>query len=240
MTSALPESAGASPERNWWLAIRGVAKGPYTAGYITIALRTKSVPPDTHACLVGTQEWRPITNWDEFGPNPAPAPPPIPPHLSPVTPNDNPFFNPNLPPMANWLWVYCVIWRPVVSIFALLNWAYSPAIVVLAPPTSVLATAAFVTGGILLRKRRKNGVTIIQVTLWICLVVTVLIVLGALVSIANSSPPDTSGVPPQTGAPTPPAAGALMFPLWLLELGFQVTTVIWLHRNRSSLEYVNN
>jgi hypothetical protein len=240
MTSALPESSGASPERTWWLAIRGVAKGPYTAGYITIALRTKSVSPDTHACLVGTQEWRPITDWQEFGPNPAPVPPPVPPHLSRVTPSDNPFFNPNLPPMANWLWVYCVIWRPVISIFALLNWPSSPSIVLLAPSTSVLATAAFVTGGILLRKRRQSGVTIIQVTLWICLVVTVLFVLGVLLSIGNASPPDTSSMRSQPGAPTQSATESLTVLLWLLELGFQIPAVIWLHRNRTSLPYVKD
>jgi hypothetical protein len=157
-----------------------------------------------------------------------------------TSPNANPFFNATLPPMANWLWVYCVIWRPVVSIFALLNFSNSPAIVVLAPSTSLLATAAFVTGGVLLRGRRKSGVTIIQVTLWIALAVTVLIVLGALLSIANSSPQDASGLPSQTAASTQSAAGPLMILLWLLELAFQVTAVIWLHRHGSSLPYLKD
>jgi hypothetical protein len=238
MTSALPESSEppeAAPEQRWWLAIRGVAEGPYTAGYITVSLRTGSLAPDTQACLVGTQEWKPITNWDAFGLSRSPLPPPVPPPLANTTPNDNPFINPSLPSMVNWLWVYCLIWRPVVSIFALLNWPYSPAIVVLAPSTSLLATAAFVTGGVLLRKRRKSGVTIIQVTLWIALAVTVLFVLGALLSIATAGPPETSGVPSQPGAPTQSAAGPLMILLWLLELGFQVVAVVWLHRNGSSL-----
>jgi hypothetical protein len=238
MTSALPESSEpleTTPEKRWWLAIRGVAEGPYTAGYITVSLRTRSLAPDTPACLVGTQEWKAITNWETFGLSPSPLPPPVPPPLANSTPNDNPFINPALPSMANWLWVYCVIWRPVVSIFALLNWPYSPAIVVLAPSTSLLATAAFVTGGVLLRKRRKSGVTIIQVTLWIALAVTVLFVLGALLSIANAGSPEKSGVPSQSGAPTQSGAGPLMILLWLLELGFQVPAVVWLHRHGSSL-----
>ena len=238
MESALPESSEPlepTPEKRWWLAIRGVAEGPYTAGYITVALRTRSLPPETPACLVGTQEWKPLTNWEAFGLTPAPSPPPVPPPLDNATPNDNPFIDAALPSMANWLWVYCVIWRPVVSIFALLNWAYSPVIVLLAPSTSLFATAAFVTGGVLLRKRRKSGVTIIQVTLWITLSVTVLIVLGMLLTMANAGPQDASGGPSQPGAPTQSAAGPLMLLLWLLELGFQVVAVVWLHRNGSSL-----
>ncbi len=238
MTSALPESSEppeAASEERWWLAIRGVAEGPYTAGYITIALRTRSVAAETPACQVGTQEWKPLTNWEAFGLNPAPSPPPVPLQFGSETPNDNPFISPALPSMVNWLWGYCVIWRPAVSIFALLNWAYSPAIVLLAPSTSLLATAALVTGGVLLRYRRKSGVTIIQVTLWIALAVTVLFVLGALLSIATAGPPETSGVPAQPGAQTQSAAGPLMVLLWLLELGFQVPAVIWLHRNGSSL-----
>jgi hypothetical protein len=247
MAGTLSESDGApvtGSEKRWWLAIRGVAEGPYTAAYVTASLRTNSVPPDTLACLVGTQEWKALTTWTEFGTSPALSPPPVPQLPPPQTFGDSPFTNASLPSMANWLCLYCILWRPVVSIFALLNWIESPAIILLTPPTSLIATAALMTGGIRLRQRRRSGVTIIKVTLWVSLGVTTLFILAMLVAIfastGNANPQETPVPMPQAVAPSESAAGALMLLIWLLELAFQVYAVVWLSRNSSLLPYLND
>jgi hypothetical protein len=230
--STTPETEPAQ-EKKWWLAIGGVAQGPYTAAYINVSLRTKTLVPEISACLVGTQEWRPITSWAEFGMSP--VPPPVPPSLK-SSASQNPFIDPDLPSMANWLCIYCLGWRPLMSVFALLTWTSSPVIVLISPPTSLLATAAFVTGGIYLRKHRKRGLTIIKVTIWAVLALTGLFILSFaalfFLAILAGSAASEPGAQSHSGAGE---AGALMPLFWLLEVGFQIPALQWLQRNNHSL-----
>ena len=112
MTDSISQPSGPSDStsnKQWWLAIQGVADGPHSVAYITASLRTKTFAPETLACLVGAQEWKPLADWPDFGHKPAPQPPPIPPQSSPGTVSGNPFIDPSLPSMANWICVYCLL-----------------------------------------------------------------------------------------------------------------------------------
>jgi hypothetical protein len=245
MSNALPQES--NPEKKWWLAIHGVAEGPYTAGYILASLRARTIGPETQACPVGAQEWKPLANLAEFSrsqPLPPPPPPPPPPPSIPGSSDPGHSIvsigDPRLPKMADCICAYCILWRPLVSLFALVNWAWSPAIVVLAPPTSLLATGAFVTGGILFRNRRKDGLTIIRLTVWACLGVTVLFFLGFVFAASaamgsDSAMPMESGARPQSG--TGAGAGALMPLIWIFDLAFQIATIVWLRRHADALPF---
>ncbi|HET6323613.1 MAG TPA: hypothetical protein VFG04_02840 [Planctomycetaceae bacterium] len=240
MSNAALESTGPSDsaaEKQWWLARQGVADGPHSCAYITASLRTKTLAPETLACLVGAQEWKPLTDWPDFGYTPAPQPPPIPPQSRPATISGNPFTNPALPSMANWLCVYCLLWRPVVSVFGLLNTFDAPASWFVVPSTSIFLTTSFLIGGVLLRNGRRHGATIVKVTLWVALGLTLFFIL-VVFAVAAANQANASG----TAAPSTPAvqsaAESLMGLLWLFEIVFQIVAVIWLHRNDGLLPNV--
>jgi hypothetical protein len=53
--------------RRWWIGDGGKVAGPYGAPYILVGVKTGKLLPTTPACLVGTQEWRSVADWAEFG-----------------------------------------------------------------------------------------------------------------------------------------------------------------------------
>jgi hypothetical protein len=214
MTS-IPQESSRRPEaadpKIWWLAIRGGTEGPYTAGFIIASLRSGTIARDTQACLEGTQHWRPLAQWAEFDERSEPnTRPPLPPPGEIV--DDRMVTNPNLPRMANWICIYCIVARPILSV----NWLITSAIghYTLGPVEFLLSismTVVLLIGGIRLRNRRKNAPTIIKIGMWLS-IASVVFALQVCVR-----------------------AGSFPTLLYLCELAFQVIAVIWLHRHGRSL-----
>src|ERR1700733_384209 len=53
-------------KRKWWIGVDGTVHGPYGSAYIVAVLLTKRIPREALACVAGTEEWRPLTQWSDF------------------------------------------------------------------------------------------------------------------------------------------------------------------------------
>jgi len=62
MTSA----SRSTTERQWWIGVDGSAQGPYGSAYIVAVLLTNRLSREALACVTGTEEWRPLTQWSDF------------------------------------------------------------------------------------------------------------------------------------------------------------------------------
>jgi hypothetical protein len=245
MTSPVPSSSEPPVEGKWWVAIHQKAEGPYTTEHIAASLSTGAIPPDALACLVGTRQWTPLADRPEFAQVASLVPPPLPTAIDPA--NSNPLTNRQLPSMANWICVYCIGLRPVICalglVAAIMTGGTGPSGRMTADDvlgflvfavTTLAITTALVIGGVRLRNLRESGPTIIKLAIWASLGCVALVLVFALLSAMASG---DAQQPPRS----PPAtAGASLFVLlvYLLELAFQITAVIWLHRHTKSLPFV--
>jgi hypothetical protein len=245
MTS--PDRAPSEPsaEKQWWVAIRQQAEGPYVTDQVSASLRTGAIPPDAHACLVGTRRWAPLSDWPEFAEVASLAPPPLPP--SAELANSHPLTNRRLPSMANWICVYCIALRPVICALGIVAAIMSGGsgvsghltaedvlgLLVFAVP-AMATTIAMVLGGVRLRNLRESGPTLIKAAIWASLGCFALaFALSVLLAMTSHN---TQQAPNAASATT----GAELFVLlvYLLELVFQILGLIWLHRHGKSLPFV--
>ncbi|MCH7725396.1 MAG: hypothetical protein IH991_02770, partial [Planctomycetes bacterium] len=66
----------------WWLAIDGKTEGRHSYTYVSILLEKKQIETTVLACKVGENQWKPISEWPEFGgpteaTTPSDKPPPL-------------------------------------------------------------------------------------------------------------------------------------------------------------------
>jgi GYF domain 2 len=245
MTTPLPETSRTPAEKRWWVAIRQKAEGPYTAEQILSFVQTSAIPADAQACLFGTRQWAPLSDWPDFNDASALVPPPIPPSIELV--DSHPLTSRQLPSMANCICVYCIGLRPVISGFGILAammtagsgpsgrmTADDIAGFVVFAFTTLAITTALVMGGVLLRHLRESGPTIIKFAIWTSLGCVALVSAFAVLSAMASS----NAQQPPTSAPSTTAGGLFVLLVYLLELAFQIIAVIWLHRHSKSLPFV--
>jgi uncharacterized RDD family membrane protein YckC len=72
--------------RRWWLGENGQVKGPFGTAYVVVSMKTGKLRPNVLACVVGTQEWRTISDWPELCPVAGSVPPPLPTQTASTTP----------------------------------------------------------------------------------------------------------------------------------------------------------
>jgi len=60
-------SATASPAGRWWLTHQGKVTGPLSTAEVIAAIAEGRVSLSSAACLDGTNSWRALTEWPEFG-----------------------------------------------------------------------------------------------------------------------------------------------------------------------------
>ena len=177
MTSPVRALSEPPEEKRWWVVILQKAEGPYVTDQVFTSLKTGAIPPDAQACLVGTRHWAPLSDWPEFAEVASLVPPPLPPSSELV--NSHPLINRQLPSMANWICVYCIALRPVISALGLVAAITSGGsgvsghltaedvlgLLDFAVPT-LATTTAMVIGGVRLRNLRESGPTLIKAAIW--------------------------------------------------------------------------
>jgi hypothetical protein len=99
MASSLSTWPHLSEEKKWWIAVRGVSDGPYSAAFILVSLKAGILEREALACLVGTQQWRPIGDWTDFGSS---LPPPLPAQLVQGSGKLSPAISPKVPSGMDW------------------------------------------------------------------------------------------------------------------------------------------
>ncbi len=165
---------------SWWLHQDGNVTGPYTENYITAGLKSNVIPQDAQACLVGSEEWKPFGNWPVFASlinvDSVPALPNL------MEPNvDSSFTNPQLPKMANWICMYCILIHPILFGICLMkdlvgdNSLFTHTsklssimsfISILDLLFSISMTVVLMVGGLRLRNLRQSGIIIIKRMIW--------------------------------------------------------------------------
>lgn len=75
-----------STNQNWWLSSQGSPSGPHSITFIVAELKAGTISLQTHACPVGSHEWKRLADWPSFASACSFIPPPPPP-----SPSSRPF-----------------------------------------------------------------------------------------------------------------------------------------------------
>jgi hypothetical protein len=232
MSGSFPTPPESADEKKWWVAIDGAAKGPFDATYIITAVKSGLILPTALACLVGGQEWRPLSDWAEFEAIAVAVPPPLPAALPghPLDVRLPLLTNPALPKMANWISIYCIAVTPILWAFNNLSGMTYFDFGVVGPLVSTALTVFLIVGGLRFRALRPSGRTMIKTAFCIDLGIFALSMLSVLLSTSSRTDP---GIAPGQAENPIPEISLVTLLARLIGLGtysFELIGLIWLHR----------
>ncbi len=245
-----------SDSPSWWLHQDGNATGPYTENYITAGLKSNVIPLDARACLVGSEEWKPIDKWPILsGLISANSVPVLPNHVEPNT--ESPFSNPQLPKMANWICLYCILIRPVLLSIGLLTLVlgdsghgshtskiYSILMIIFFLELLFYScmTVFLMIGGLRLRALRQSGRKIIKRILWgnfafvgLGILIVFMVVLFCPVDFF-----DGEKLNYHEASTTQSFISYFNYILFSVEFVFQIFALIWLHKKGAKLRLTDS
>lgn len=245
-------------ESRWWLLIDNRPEGPHGRAYLIACLRSGQIAVDSLACPEGSQEWRPIAAWPQLTADlsglvgPTRTVPPAPPSgvLSRGASGSGVLTSSRLPPMANWICVYCIAVSPALWIIQNMSCCVTGAtfhensdflwLEILLQAVSSLASLAvtivLAVGGLRLRDLKRSGLQLVTTAIWASLAISAvtLIALVLLAVIAGMS--ETDQFAEQNTATEIIAFG--LFVAAVCEFVFMVVSLVWLHRNKNKLALI--
>lgn len=212
--------------QQWWLSKQGTPRGPYDVPFILDGLLTGNIPAQTHACPVGGQTWKRLSEWPVFA---TAFPPPPPPGTS------------QLPTMANWICIYGIILSPILyamsTLATLVGWAASDGggtvvLDLLSMAIGVGSTVLLVMGGLRLKAFRFSALVLLKTGLWISLISTaVLLFLYMVIGAAEGA----SGMATTSPSDAETAIFVILLPLALASVVFEIVALVWLTKHEKEL-----
>lgn len=247
--SATGDQSDTSGAPQWWLAVDGEPRGPYSEAYVRTALESGKLPDDALLCPVGEKSWRPLVECAEFADG-----------LKPSAQGEDGTKATasgwsHLPMMGRVLCVYAIGVYPGLTALSFLLLCAGGTYAAELPPDalirdwaimldalSIVVDAAiatlFVFAGLQFRKLRRSGLSLLQAALaaslaWSILCMAIMVVWEALVTLAY---PDIE-------------LETLSTPVWLLwaalavtylaVLAFEAAALLWLFLRGRSLPLTN-
>lgn len=233
----------ANSAAQWWLLDGESTCGPFSAPYIQLALASGKFSRSSLACLVGTQEWRPLGVWNEF----ANGPDTLPPNPYAAAPMVDRWRDRGrqLPEMAQVIFVYAVMINPALWILSNLTCLATGAMFVegsgFFAVEVLMALVGFfvglatlvllIVGGLQLRAKRKVGRTLLLTGFSINFgyaFISLFLMVAMLA--AAASDPTAAYVAQDTTEPSDAEAflGLLFLLIYMAAFFFEVFAFFWL------------
>ena len=245
-------------ESRWWLLIDNRPEGPHGRAYLIACLRSGQIAVDSLVCPEGSQGWRQIAAWPQLAADlsglvgPTRTVPPAPPSgiLSRGAAGSGLLTSSSLPPMANWICVYCIAVSPALWIIQNMSCCVTGAtfhensdflrLEILLQSVSSLAslvvTIALAIGGMRLRDLKRSGLQLVTTAIWAAFAAGAVILIAQVLLAAIAGMSETDQFAAQNAAAEIITFG--QFVVGVCEFVFMVVSLVWLHRNKNKLALI--
>lgn len=236
--------------RMWWLHHDGQSSGPYSEEAIQAGLRSGKISQQASVCFVGDENWQVIQDCLTFTlSNSRQVTAPLP--TQTVAYTDSLFTNPQLPKMANWICLYCILVGPIIWGIDLMSccaggfstpdenakifpfWLF---MILGAVLFTLVITITQLIGGLKLKSLRQSGTQLIIITLWLEIVFKFIFYFVFAIGVVFLT--GEHDYPEETTAQS--LISYINLILFVCVLAFQIVALIWLRKYTKSLPLSEN